>query len=71
MTYAEAIQFLYSLRWFGAKFGEGIDELHFQVIGVITDIDRLKLLYELFAEVLNHLCAIGSAYEDDPEVELK
>src|SRR5437773_7036953 len=21
MTYAEAIQFLYSLRWFGAKFG--------------------------------------------------
>jgi len=21
MTYADAIQFLYSLRWFGAKFG--------------------------------------------------
>lgn len=21
MTYAEAIQFLYGLRWFGAKFG--------------------------------------------------
>ncbi|HBO44212.1 MAG TPA: DUF3137 domain-containing protein, partial [Planctomycetaceae bacterium] len=51
-------------------FPEGVDELWFQVIGVITDIDRLKSLYYLFAETLNHLCHIGSAYEDDPKLEL-
>jgi hypothetical protein len=38
---------------------------------VIKDIDRLKLLYELFAETLHTLCAMGSAYEDDPGVTLK
>ncbi len=40
-------------------------------IGVIKDTERLKQLFDLFAEVLNHLCQIGSAYEDDPGMELK
>ncbi len=57
--------------WFAAKFPEGVDQLSFKVIGVIKDIERLKLLYELFAEVLNHLCVIGSAYEDNPNVVQK
>jgi hypothetical protein len=52
--------------WFGATFPEGVDELCFQVVGVIKDVERLKALYLLFAEVLNTLCHIGSAYEDDP-----
>lgn len=56
--------------WFGADFPEGVDELYFQVHGVIKDIERLKLLYELFAETLNHLCQIGSAYERDPQLTL-
>lgn len=56
--------------WFGSKFPEGVDELCFQVVGVIKDIDRLKSLYYLFAETLNHLCHIGSAYEDDPKLVL-
>jgi hypothetical protein len=56
--------------WFGADFPEGIDELYFEVLGVIKDIDRLKTLYELFAETLNQLCLMGSAYENDPQVEL-
>lgn len=56
--------------WFGAKFPEGVDELRFTVIGVIRDVNRLKQLFELFAETLQHLCAIGSAYEDDPRVHL-
>lgn len=56
--------------WFKAKFPEGVDELYFREIGIIKDIDRLKGLYELFAEVLNHLCKIGSAYEDEPGVVL-
>jgi hypothetical protein len=50
--------------------GPGVDELHFTVVGVIKDIARLKLLYELFAETLNELCRIGSAYETPPEVTL-
>ncbi len=56
--------------WFGADFPEGVDELYFQVSGIITDIVRLKMLFELFAETLNHLCHIGSAYEGDPKINL-
>ena len=56
--------------WFGASFPEGVDELQFLVVGVVKDIDRLKALYELFATVLDRLCAIGSAYRSDPEVRL-
>jgi hypothetical protein len=56
--------------WFGARFADGVDELYFAVPGVITDLARLKLLYELFAETLDRLCAIGSAYQRDPGVVL-
>jgi hypothetical protein len=52
--------------WFGAHFPEGVDELHFQVVGVIKDVDRLRALFDLFAETLQQLCHIGSAYETDP-----
>jgi hypothetical protein len=55
--------------WFGRSFPQGVDELYFQVAGVIKDVDRLKALYDLFAEVLNHLCHIGSAYERDPRIK--
>jgi hypothetical protein len=48
----------------------GVDELHFQVTGVIKDVERLKLLYELFSETLDELCRMGSAYEKSPGVEL-
>jgi hypothetical protein len=54
--------------WFGARSPEGVDEIHFHVDGVIKDVERLKLLYELFAETLNQLCHLGSAYEDDPRL---
>lgn len=56
--------------WFSKTFPEGVDELYFRVVGVIKDVERLKSLYYLFAEVLNQLCHIGSAYEDDPQLEL-
>ena len=56
--------------WFGASFPDGVDELLFAVPGVIRDVGRLKQLYELFAQTLDQLCAIGSAYERDPHVEL-
>lgn len=54
--------------WFGRSFPEGVDELYFQVTGVIKSVERLKTLYKLFSEVLNHLCRIGSAYEKDPGI---
>jgi hypothetical protein len=56
--------------WFGTQFPEGVDELYFCVPGVIKDVAELKSLYCLFAEILHHLCHIGSAYEDDPQLEL-
>lgn len=55
--------------WFGPQFPDGVDELNFKTVGVIRDVERLKALYELFAESLNQLCHIGSAYEDDPKLK--
>jgi hypothetical protein len=57
-------------KLWGKDFPEGVDELYFQVLGVIKDIERLKLLYELFAETLDELCRMGSAYEQAPPVKL-
>jgi hypothetical protein len=54
--------------WFATRFPEGVDELSFQVAGVITDREQLAALYDLFAETLHQLCRIGSAYESDPHV---
>jgi hypothetical protein len=56
--------------FFKAHFPEGVDELYFQVTGVIKDIDRLKELYELFAEVLKELYSMGSASSEEPGVVL-
>jgi len=56
--------------WFGAKFPEGVDELNFAVVGIIKDIDRLKQLYDLFAETLDELCRIGAAVGTAPDVKL-
>ena len=56
--------------WFGPKFPEHTDQLQFVVAGVIKDIERLKDLYELFAETLDELCRIGSAYEGSPGVKV-
>ncbi len=52
--------------WFKKKYPEGINELYFHVSGVLKDIDQLHDLYDLFAITLDHLCHIGTAYEDDP-----
>lgn len=56
---------------FGKKFPEGVDELYFQTLGVIKDKQRLKDLFDLFATVLEELCRLGSAYENDPGMTLK
>jgi hypothetical protein len=56
--------------FFGPSFPEDTDELCFRVPGVIKDIDRLKLLFDLFAETLEQLCRIGSASKRSPKVQL-
>lgn len=53
-------------RLFHPNFPPDINELYYQNAGYITNLDQLHDLYELFAITLDHLCAIGSAYEDDP-----
>ena len=56
--------------FFGPSFPESTDELCFHVPGTIKDVERLKRLFELFAETLDQLCRIGAAYEGAPGVKL-
>ncbi len=56
--------------YWGADFPADTDELYFHVHGIIKDVERLKLLFELFAETLDQLCHSGSAYENKPKVKL-
>lgn len=48
------------------KFPENVNELYYHVGGILRDLDQLHDLFDLFAYTLDHLCAIGTAYEDDP-----
>ena len=57
--------------FFSKHFPSNVDELYFSVVGVIKDIERFKDLYELFAEVLKELSAIGIASSEQVEVNLK
>jgi hypothetical protein len=54
----------------GAAFPADRDELSFYVGGIIKDLERLKLLFELFAETLDQLCRIGSAYQGGPKLKI-
>jgi len=54
--------------WLGPDLPEGVSELRFHCGGVIKDVALLRGLYELFAETLDELCRLGSAYADDPGV---
>lgn len=56
--------------WFGATVPDNVDILTFTVAGVVKDIERLKGLYEMFAETLDALCRMGSAYESPADVRL-
>ena len=56
--------------WFNRSFPEGVDELYFEVVGVIKDKERLKSLFDMFSLVLDELCRLGSAYEENPKVTL-
>jgi hypothetical protein len=55
---------------FGATLPEGVDELVLRAPGFVTDAARLRKLFALFALILDRLCAIDSAREDEPGVSL-
>jgi hypothetical protein len=57
--------------WFAASFPDGVDELHFQVHGVVKDLGVLKGMYDLFAETLHHLTHMDSGYRDDEMLHLE
>jgi hypothetical protein len=47
--------------WFGAKYPAGVDVLTFNVAESIRDVERLKGLYDVFAETLDRLAQMGIA----------
>ena len=53
-------------NWVTDTWREGVSELHFEVPGVIQNLQRLHDLYQLFEEILWQLCQVGSAYKDNP-----
>ena len=58
-------------RWFGPSKREIWRQVSEEVDGrlvLLKDVERLKLLFELFSETLDQLCRIGSAYEQPPDV---
>jgi hypothetical protein len=56
--------------FFGQRFPSDVDELYFEEAGTIEDVERLKSLFELFAQTLKQLYRIGSACQDDPDMDL-
>ena len=56
--------------WFGARYPKDTDALVFSASGEIKDMDRLKRLFDLFAETLDEMCRIGTAYRETPELKL-
>jgi len=56
--------------WFSRIYPDGVDELYFQVGGIIKNVDRLKEIFALFGLVLDQLCQLGSAYQTSPQVKL-
>jgi len=56
--------------FFGPSFPGNVDELLFLSMGVLKDLDRLRGLFDLFAETLHQLVVIGSAHDAPPSVKL-
>jgi len=51
--------------WFGKKFPPEVDVLVFDVAENIRDIERLKGLYDVFAETLHQLSKLGIAGQEN------
>lgn len=53
------------------SFPQGVSELYLEVLGTIKDLASLKLMFMFFAEIMDTLCEIGSAYESRSEITLR
>ena len=51
---------------FGDELPENVNEIFFKAEDAITDINKLKLLAQLFSEILIQLHKIGLAKNDKP-----
>jgi hypothetical protein len=51
------------------RSSQRLSVLRFEEEGVITDVERLKSLFELFRETLNQLCQVGAAAQEEPSPE--
>jgi hypothetical protein len=58
-------------EWPYKRFPSDVDQVYFQMSGVVKDVERLKSAFRLVAESLNQLAEIGTAHERDPNVTLK
>ena len=47
-----------------------MDELVLRAPGFVTDAERLRRLFALFALILDRLCETGAACDDEPGVTL-
>ena len=56
-------------RLFKRGGSQRLSVLRFEEEGVITDVERLKSLFELIQETLNQLCQVGSASQEEPTPE--
>ena len=56
--------------WFSTRFPQGVDELFFQITGVVTDPARLRRFFDIFTEVLLQLCWIDGAANEPAGVDL-
>ncbi len=64
------LQIVPANHWFwDDDYPENVDMIEFKVRDTITDMRQLEKLFNLFAELLDHLCTIGAAYEDDPTLK--
>ena len=56
--------------WFN-RYPDGIDELHFQAHGAIKSLAQLRALFDLFGEILRHVCYDGRAEPDDAPIHIR
>ena len=56
--------------WFGRKFPRGVDELCLTTLGVVKNVERLRLFFQLFATTLVRLAESGDATTEGPGVAL-
>jgi hypothetical protein len=54
--------------YFGKEFPQGVDQLKAERSGVVTDVDQIKRLFELFTVTLDQLHRIGVATKLPPGV---